>query len=534
MKKFKFLSLILMVSVIMSVFASPMAQAVSDPAPGANAVMLIDTATGNPLYVKNENAKVFPASTTKIMTVLLAVEAIEQGTVTPADAVTASDKITFDLISDGSSAGIVPGEVMSLENLMYCAMIASANEACNVIAEHVGGSIPSFVEKMNARAKELGCTGTNFTNTHGLPNDNHYTTAKDFSLIAAEAIKHPLLMQICNTVSKIIPATNKAAERNLSNTNGLINTNSTAYPGYFYEYAAGIKTGHTDGAGYCLISTATKNGVSLLAVVMGGKAVTKGEKTDFGNFSDSIKLYNWAFENFSYRDIIKTTTLVEDVPVKMGSDADFVTVHPQGAVRVLLANDEDTEAFEQKITIFNEESGEELVAPITAGQVLGEITIERDGVVYGKSQLVASTSVDLSYARFIKTQILNTLKNPIVIIAIIVVLALLGAYIFLVIRYRRARKQHMQEVSRRRKLNERIADEAPKGRGPKPPEPRNVLLKYFEDDDKSADNAEAQTTDSAEEMDFGEINLDPEPTQNENVETQAERDYFTEFFSKNK
>ena len=518
MKKFKFISFILIFFILTANLVSPSAYALSDPGPQSKAVVLLDAATGNVLYTKAENEKLYPASTTKIMTVLLAVEAIEAGKVNLTDSVTASGNITAGLSDDGSTAGIVPGETMTLENLLYCAMLSSANEACNIIAEYIGGDIGSFVKMMNARAQELGCTGTNFANTHGYPDYNHYTTSSDLAKIAYEAYSHPLFMQICNTAKKTIPATNSSPERSLNNTNGLINSDSETYPGYFYEYAAGMKTGHTQDAGYCLVSTASKNGVTLLCVVLGGQAVGKVDNTEYTNFSDSIKLYDWAFENYSYRDILETTDLVKDIPVKMGREADYVTVHPQNAVRALMPNDEDISSFEQKVTIYSEQNGDELVAPIEAGTVLGEITVERDGTVYGKSQLVACASVDLSYSQHIKSQIAKTLKKPVVIIFLLLVLAFVGFYIYLVVHYRTEKKRRTREMEMRRRAQERAAANKKAAINNPPTRSSAVPMRYFEEDEK-------------------EMPARPARTKNNEVlddDLKAERDYFEEFFGKNK
>ena len=518
MKKFKFLSFILIFVILSGNLITPSAYALSDPGPQSKEVVLMDANTGNIIYSKSENEKAYPASTTKIMTVLLAVEAIEAGKVALTDSVTAGNNITADLSEDGSTSGIVPGETMSLENLLYCTMLSSANEACNIIAEYIGGDRATFIGMMNSRAQELGCTGTHFANTHGLPDYNHYTTPSDLAKIAHEAYTHPLFMQICNTVKKTVPATNVSPERNLSNTNGLINTESELYPGYYYEYAAGMKTGHTQDAGYCLVSTATKNGMTLLCVVMGGQGVERVDSTEYTNFTDSIKLYNWAFENYSYRDILETSDLVKDVPVKMGRDADFVTVHPQDAVRALMPNDEDNSSFEQNITIYSEQSGEELVAPIEAGQVLGEITIERDGVVYGKSQLVACSSIDLSYSQYLKQQIFKTLKKPLVIVFLILVLAFVGFYIYLVVHYRSEKKRRMREMEMRRRAKERAAADKQIPKNQARTRSNAVPSKYFEEDEPEKPNHNARNKTDSER----------------DAELKAERDYFEEFFGKNK
>ncbi len=510
MKKSKILSTILLLTLLSALILPGRAAALSDPAPTAKAAVIADAVTGNVLYAKDGDVQVYPASTTKIMTVLLAVEAIEDDKVSLTDEVTAGSGIMAGLTEDGSTAGIVPGETMTLEDLLYCTMLSSANEACNIIAEYIGGDVETFIGMMNARASALGCTGTNFTNTHGLPDYNHFTTANDLAIIALEAYTHPLFMEICNTVTKTIPATNISAERHLSSTNGLINENSELYVGYYYEYAKGIKTGHTKDAGYCLVSSASKDGVSLLCVVMGGLAINRVEKIEYTNFTDSVKLYEWAFENFSYRDILETTDLIRDIPVTMGRDADEVTVRPQTAVKALMAADEDNSGFEQTIRIYSEERGEKLVAPIEAGTVLGDISISRDGKVYGTAKLVANNSIDVSYSLLMKARVTQTLKNPFVILFILVVLALLAGYVYLIIRYKRSKQQYMRQMSARRAEKTGVAVER--------------------QHEKEKLRAGAATMKATPGGDGGGESASsayiPE-------ETQAERDYFDEFFGRN-
>jgi serine-type D-Ala-D-Ala carboxypeptidase (penicillin-binding protein 5/6) len=525
MKKSKFLAFILIVSILSSNIVSTSALAVSDPAPSSNEVILVDAASGNTVYAKNENNKAYPASLTKVMTVMLAVEAIENGKVALTDNVTAGKDINADLSDDGSTSGIVPGETMTLENLLYCAMLSSANEACNIIAEYIGGDLQTFIGMMNSRAAELGCTGTHFVNAHGLPDENHYTTAGDFAKISLAAISHPLFAKICNTVTRTVPATNVSKERVLQNTNGLINTNSELYPGYLYQYAAGVKTGHTTDAGYCLVSTASKDGVELLCVVLGGKAVDNSGKAQYTNFLDSISLYNWAFANFSYRDILETTDLVKDIPVKMGKNADFVTVHPETAVKALLPNDEDASNFEQKITIYSEDKGTDLVAPVQAGTALGEISIERDGVVYGTSKLVACTSIDLSYSQFIKSKIANSLKQPLVIIFILLVIAFFAAYIYLVVRYHRRKRKYQRNLSMRNRAEQRaVVEQARKAPQEKAPQRKASHVRPADEPKRLSESKKREPGENP----FSKEVLDRE------AEERAERDYFEEFFGRNK
>ena len=304
---------------------------------GANCVLLVDEDSGQYYYTRNIDAKAYPASLTKIMTLLLAVEAVERGDVQLDDTVTAYADCNADMVEGASNADIKVGETMTFEDFLYCAMISSANEACNVVAEYVCGSISAFVQRMNARAQELGCTGTHFVNPHGLPNDDHYTTAHDLYRITKEALSHELFATICNTVKHTVPATNLSDERTLSNTNGLINPESPMYRGYYYEYAKGVKTGHTEAAGYCLVSTAEKDGVRLLCVVLGGKGTARANgTTDFGSFSDTLTAYRWVFSNYGWRDIVSASDLVCEVPVRYGRDSDGVTVRPAQSISAVL------------------------------------------------------------------------------------------------------------------------------------------------------------------------------------------------------
>ena len=462
MKKFRFPSLILIFALMLTLFA-PSAAALDDPTVDAYGAVLmaIDGDTETVLYAKNENDLVYPASLTKIMTVLLAVEAIEAGTVGINDPVTAQQGFNFDQIEGGSTVWMGLGEVMPLEDLLYCAMVASANEVCNVIAQYIGGSIDGFVAMMNQRAQELGCTNTNFVNTHGLPNPNHYTTTADFALIAREAVSHDLFMEVCNTVEITIPATNLAAERQLSNTNSLINPDNPLYPGdYLYEGAAGVKTGHTNDAGYCLVSTAERDGVRLLSVIMNAQAYDLNNGTwYYGHFADSTTLYDWAFDNFSYQEIVKSTEIVADVPVAMGADTDSVSVRPSTSITALLPNDVDLTAFSRSITITSQQTGEELTAPVAAGQILGEITVSRDGVVYGSASLVASTGVELSRAQYMKGQLAETLRLPAVIITFWILVVLMLLYLLLVVRYRAKRRAYMRRLANARLAHIELEDE---------------------------------------------------------------------------
>ena len=412
----------------------------------ARAAALVELNSDTLVYGMNLDEKVYPASLTKIMTCMLA---LEHGNLD--DIVTVSHEALQDLNAAGSSAGLLEGEQLSLRELLYCVMISSANEACNVVAEYVCGSISAFVERMNTRAQELGCTGTHFANPHGLPKDDHYTTAHDLYRITKEALSHELFATICNTVKHTVPATNLSEERTLSNTNGLINPDSPMYRGYYYEYAKGVKTGHTDAAGYCLISTAEKDGVRLLCIVLGGKGTARANgTTDFGSFSDTLTAYRWVFSHYGWRAIVSASDLICEVPVRYGRDGDSVTVRPAQTVSAVLpaADSDGAPQFEQQVTIYSERDGKPLEAPIKAGDEVGELTVTYNGTVYGTVKLVAVVDVAVSKGAYIAGHVAAFFTNPIVlVILLVIVLALVGYVLWLV----RRRKQIEAERRRRRR-----------------------------------------------------------------------------------
>ncbi len=305
-----------------------------------------------------------------------------------------------------------------------------------------GGDIRDFVEMMNKRANELGCTGTHFANAHGLNNPDHYTTANDLYLIVKEALKHPLFAEICNTVTYDIPATNIAGERHLTTTNYLISPYRTYY---YYKYAKGVKTGSTDEAGHCLVSTASKSNINLISIVMGADQITEADGTIITkSFTETKRIYEWAFTNYSKKEVLKKNDLIKEIPVKLGKGVDSVIVKPENDISALLPSDIKTDAdLKRDIVIYSERDKVPLKAPITAGQVVGEISISYDGKVLGTSKLISSTSVEMSRLSYIIYKILQFLGKPIVLVfAIPLFIALLVLIAFLITNRRRLRSRH--------------------------------------------------------------------------------------------
>ncbi len=444
MKNLKLFTSVLVVLAILLLPVTPPAEAVTSPNPEikATAALLIDSDTGDVLYSQNPDAKIYPASTTKIMTALLAIEAYERKEIGLDEMITASYTSHNDLSLDGSTQNIIPSEEMSFKNLLYCILVASANEACNIIGEKVsGGYIGDFIELMNKRAKELGATSTHFANTHGLHNPEHYTTANDLYLIVKEALKHPLFAEICNTVTYDIPATNIAGERHITTTNYLISPYRTYY---YYKYAKGVKTGSTDEAGHCLISTASKSNINLIAIIMGAEQITEADGTIVTkSFTESRRIYEWAFTNYSKKDVLKKSDLIREIPVKLGKGVDSVIVKPETDISSLLPSDINTDSdLKRDIVIYSERDKVPLKAPITAGQVVGEISISYGDKLLGTSNLISSTAVEMSSLSQVFYNIFQFLRKPIVLVfAIPLFLALLVLIAFLITNSRRLRNR---------------------------------------------------------------------------------------------
>ena len=393
MKKRRIFPLILLLSLVMSMFA-PAALALEVPQLNGQAAVLVDLDAGRVLYGYNMDAERAPASLTKVMTVLLALEAVDSGRVSLDEMIVAQDDCLEGLEDDSSTSGIAPGVVISMKDLLYCALLQSANEACNIIGRYIGGSISGFVDQMNRKAEQLGCQHTHFVNTNGLPAENHYSSAYDQYLIFAEAMKHPLFMEISNAASYSADCTAVNNGEPIGNSNALINITSIYSNGgrYLYEGASGGKTGYTRAAGYCLISTAQRNGVRLLAAAMRRVGQPNAQLDHYYNFVYSRTLYDWGFNNFSYRTLLSANEVVERQDVELAEGDAMAMLRPQEELRALMPNEVTDDDIRREVILYNDT----LRAPIGAGTVLGEVRVYVGSSLYGTSRLVNSSAIELS------------------------------------------------------------------------------------------------------------------------------------------
>ena len=459
MKKRRIIPLILLMSVLFGLCA-PAALALEVPQLNGQAAVLVDLDAGRVLYGYNMDAERAPASLTKVMTVLLALEAVDSGRVSLEEMIVAQDDCLEGLEEDSSTSGIGPGVSISMKDLLYCALLQSANEACNIIGRYIGGSISGFVEQMNRKAEQLGCQHTHFVNTNGLPAENHYSSAYDQYLIFAEAMKHPLFMEISNAASYSADCTAVNNGEPIGNSNALINITSIYSNGgrYLYEGASGGKTGYTRAAGYCLISTAQRNGVRLLAVAMGCDGSLNAQVDDYYNFVDSRTLYDWGFNNFSYRTLLNANEVVERQDVELAEGNAVAMLRPQEELRALMPNEVKDEDIRREIILYNDT----LRAPIGAGTVLGEVRVYVGTTLFGTSRLVNSSAIELSRNAYLARRVGEILSKGWVIALISVLLFFSIIYLILITRYRRLRKKHLKE--RRRAEKRRREEELQKRR----------------------------------------------------------------------
>ena len=388
MKKYRFLSLLLAGLIALSLTCP--ALALEDPQPQAAAVIIVDGDSQEVLYDFHARERRYPASITKIMTSLVVLEAVESGEISLNTMVTASAQ-AVDLPWNSSTAGIKAGETLSVLDLLYCDLLPSGNEACNILSEAVAGTSAEFVARMNAKAQELGMQDTHFANPHGLHDPEHYTTAYDIYLMAYAAMQNETFRTIVRSASHTLPATNLQPERTIFSSNGLL-TGFYSGGGYIYSKAIGIKTGYTGEAGRCLASAAVDElGRTFYCVVLGTED-EEGTGHKF-SFSESKRLLEWAFDNFHRITLLDqdTENVIREVPVTLSDEGDYVLAQPVGEIQATMPSDFDPKQVDLKFDL-----PKSVEAPIAAGDKLGTVTLEYQGETYGTLDMVAADSVERS------------------------------------------------------------------------------------------------------------------------------------------
>ena len=342
--------------------------------------LLMDLNSGKILYEKNINEKMYPASLTKVMTAILALENCELNEVA-----TVSYNSVMSISPGYVSANLQVGEELTIEQLLYVLMVGSANDAAVVLAEHISGSTENFAILMNEKAKEIGCTSTNFLNPYGAHDENHYSSAFDLAIMAKYAMKNETFRKLVSTTSYTLPTTNKynKEDRYLSTTNALLYNND-----YYYKYATGLKTGFTTPAKNCLIASANKNSLELLTVILGAGQNDQGLSD---RYLDTINLFEYGYSNYTTKEIIKSGGVVQTVTIKNATrntkKLDAVIAND---VSVLIKEiDKDTVLLPEVFL------NEDLKAPINKGDIIGSVTYTIEGIEYTEN-LLANNDVKKS------------------------------------------------------------------------------------------------------------------------------------------
>jgi len=326
----------------------------------AKSAALVEVTTGRVLYEKNAHQRLPMASTTKIMTCIIALESLD------IDEIITVDPDASGI--EGSSIWLSPNEKISARDLLYGLMLSSGNDAAEALAIHIAGSVEEFAALMNKKAREIGVGNTNFVNPHGLPDKNHYTTAYDLSLISAYGMQIPGFVDIVSTQYKNISWEGSDWDRSLKNKNKLL---------WDYEGANGIKTGYTDAAGRCVATSAKRDDMQLACVVL----------NDSDMFGDSMAILDYGFKNYSIKPIIEKGEYYGNVVVNNGT-SDSVNVYASDDVTYPMKNGE-----EEKITtrIILDDS---INAPVVKGQTLGKIECLIDDEVVATAKLKAEKGVE--------------------------------------------------------------------------------------------------------------------------------------------
>lgn len=357
------------------------AEEAEDLAPNAKSAIMIEASTGEILFQKNADEKLPPASMTKIMSMLLIMEEIEKGTLKWDEKITASDRASS---MGGSQIFLEPGEKMSVTEMLKGIAIASGNDATVAMTERIAGSEESFVKKMNQKAKELGLKNTNFVNATGLTADNHYSSAHDMSILARELIKHEKILEFTSTYEDYL-------RKDTSKPFWLVNTNRLVR---FYQGVDGLKTGFTNEAGYCLTSTAKKDNMRLITVVM-------NEPDSSKRSADTTKMLDYGFNAYMVKNIIDDSTVIAKKEVELGKEL----------AAEIIANDKITvlsKKSEENRNVTYEANIDKIVAPVKKGDKVGTINIIENGKVI--STVDATVKEDIVKANIL-TIFYRNLKN---------------------------------------------------------------------------------------------------------------------------
>ncbi len=407
------------------------------PSISCETAIVMDATTGQILYEKNAYQTMYPASITKILTALVA---IEQGDLD--STLTMTEDAVWGIEWDSNQIGLQVGEQITLRDALYATMLESANEAAWGIGIHVSGSLSAFCEAMNTRAKELGCTNTNFVNANGLHDDNHYTCAYDMALITKEALTHPEFVEITSTLEYTIPATNMTAEpRYLTHSNRMIQEGTD----YYYPYCIGGKTGFTEMAQGTFVAWAEHNGVELICVTM-------KTNTNANNYTDTIALFNYCFNNYSaIKPLEHHEFTAEDIKDAENYLNDYYGGKNLGTLELatdkdyyfLLENTKEINQVSYRYVMSTDHLNEGVLGYIEVSDeatILAEVPFTYSGYINSEDEAAVQAAIAAGIIEAPKVKKVN--KVLIIVITILVIIAVTCFTIFY-IKYRQIQKARL-------------------------------------------------------------------------------------------
>ena len=423
--------------------------------------LLLEMNSGVVIYAKNAEEAVYPASLTKIMTCLVTLQYAGKDL---DKIITVSEDALAGIAEAGGEVKLKVGERLTLREALYYLLVSSNNEAGNVIAEYVAGDIPSFVSLMNKTAKELGCTGTHYANTHGLHDSNHYTTARDLSVITRKALTYEVFRDISGTAEYKMDATNLSKARKLVTTNYLLLNDGNRYlgdDGKYYAYyrsdALGIKTGYTSAAGRCIITRAKEDNLDLLCIIMGARTRMMDDgSVRYDNFVEAKRLLSYGFQNFAFAKVaVGGIDPMIQVPVQYAKDKRGVVLIPSADVNCLLPKDYDKEKISTRYELTDPKG---LVAPLEKGQKVGTLYVQYDGITVDSTDLETLTAVeeqvvDKTISEIIgkdKTEVEKTTFQKLLAYWYVPLLAILFLVLILILRNAIYRYRRRKALERRR------------------------------------------------------------------------------------
>ncbi len=389
----------------------------------AESYLLINMDNNTVVFEKNADKQSPMASLTKIITATVVLENCKDLSAV----VTVPEYCITALANTGSSViGLKPGEEMSVENLLYCLLVHSANDAAMVLADYIGGGdMDTFIKMMNDLAAKHGCTNTSFVNPHGLDDPYQFSTPRDLAVLTQYALTFPVFVEIVNHWEYKLPATNMSGERKLTNTNNLMNKGISDY---YCQYASGVKTGSTSTAGKCVISTAQYDGYSYLCVVMNAPMMNIDDDYPLENcaFVDCKKMFEWVIENMTYVQIADSTDIANEVPVLYGRKTDYVVLSPESDMYALVPT--GTDAGSLYIEPVEGSLPKALEAPVKKGQTVCKANVKYAGQTIATVNLVASKEVKRSVIGFAAAKIKAMFHNTAFKIIAILVAAIIVCF----------------------------------------------------------------------------------------------------------